>query len=419
MEKHYSIKRSIYFFIFILFSIFTQQINAQCAGLDNTVTICNKELNETLQTYILFDQLNGTPTTGGTWTADSPRNQDSLNPDGTLNLWTINEFGIHSFTYTNENCNETAVVTINLGGYPGEDNVEGGANACSNDPAVNLFAFLDNQLLTLNTDINGTWTGVGTANSYLDENFFNAEEAGPGTYDLIYTVAGVDTCNSEFAEVKLEVHRAPISGEGFNITICNSEDFSIYTDFDLFTLLIGEDEFGTWEDPDGLSQISNENDSTINIQEIYNIHGNGDYTFSYTVLPETHPICTPTMTEVTISISGILGRFIVDDFCGGNLDGINLRYDNSSRLTFEHDITYQIKNNNTNETIFSATSTVNIEPEENEEEGIDTDFFFLDTSIPILTAGNYTISTVSTSNVNGLTCSALVISESLYRRNLF
>lgn len=129
--------------IFLFIATTVNKIEAQCAGTDSSITIWNKELDLNNQNINLFNLLNGSPETGGTWVSDDPFNKDALNEiSGEVDLWNIHKSGSHSFTYTNQSCNETATVEILLGGYAGEDNVDGSANACSSGE-VNLFYFLN------------------------------------------------------------------------------------------------------------------------------------------------------------------------------------------------------------------------------------------------------------------------------------
>ncbi|WP_170245980.1 gliding motility-associated C-terminal domain-containing protein [Tenacibaculum adriaticum] len=287
-----------------MISLFTDNVNAQCAGTDSSITICNKESDPSLQNFNLFNQLGGVPQTGGTWTTNNPLNENALNNStGTVNLWVINRFGTHTFTYTNNDCNESAIVTLNLGGYPGEDNVDGGANACSDDSAVNLFSFLDNNNTALNVDINGVWSGASSSSSAAIHNdyFFDADSVGPGTYSLIYTVDDVNTCTSRVSNVILEVHQGVESGEPLNINLCESDDMSVYTNLDLHDRLVGEDPNGIWTDNNGTGQLTDVFDTIINIEEIYNDFGAGTYSFTYTVTP-LHPVCLEQKTTITIFI---------------------------------------------------------------------------------------------------------------------
>ena len=136
----YQIKNNAFvLLIFLILFFHPLVVVSQCTGEDKVVEICEKEKNTDNQSLNLFDSLGGTPSAGGTWTAQNPTVRNALSVDGTLNLWIINRFGDYVFTYSHPNCSETADVTVRLGGYPGEDNIDGGANACSDNSSVDLF----------------------------------------------------------------------------------------------------------------------------------------------------------------------------------------------------------------------------------------------------------------------------------------
>ncbi len=279
------------------------KIQAQCAGADNVVTLCDKQLDVNNQTFDLFSQLGGTPETGGVWSVGNPQNTSALDVSaGTVNLWAINRSGEHNFIYTNSSCGESATVTIQLGGYPGEDNISGGANACSDDISVNLFTFLDNELPNLTTDTNGTWVGIGEAADHLVDNIFNAAEAGVGIYSFEYSVNDQGFCTETNSQVILEVHRAPNLGfVGSQLVLCALDDLSAYTNVDLFDFLLGEDPNGIWSDLNGTGQITSSLDSVINIQEISDASGAGNYRFVYTVFP-SNGVCSEVSSIVSFTI---------------------------------------------------------------------------------------------------------------------
>ncbi|KGL62809.1 gliding motility-associated C-terminal domain-containing protein [Polaribacter sp. Hel1_85] len=404
------IKIKLIYFIYIFSSIFlVNNLHGQCAGSNNSITICDKELDAANQTFNLFNQLAGTPESGGVWKSDNPQNQTALDTaTGIVNLWKINRFGVHSFIYTNSNCNESAIITINLGGYPGEDNINGGANACSTNSSVDLYTFLDNNLTDLNADINGEWEETPTTpKGFLSGQFFNAQAAEEGTYSFTYTVESVDNCLPKFATVLLEVHRAPESGTPENIIICKTEDFSLYTNVNLFDQLTEEDNDGIWEDIDGTNQISDAFDSTINIQEIYNTFGPGDYKYDYTVF-QTHGVCVEKTSTVIISIPEIKGQFEVNKQCIKNPILIEILYTNSNNDKITYDLEYEITNANTNNLVYSGTIT-SITNDPN-------DVLLEKTSIELPSGainetGRYKITASKISNVNGVICNSLEILE--------
>lgn len=411
-------KKNILYSILFLFSF--NSVFSQCAGIKNTVNICDKELDINNQSYNLFNQLLGTPLTGGKWSSENPVNKFALNlVTGEVDLWAINRSGEHKFTYTNVACGESATVTVFLGGYPGEDNIKGGANACSDDNAVNLYTFLDNALISLNADTNGKWSEVPlTATGFLSDQFFDAEKAGPGSYEFIYTTNIVNTCVSEIANIKLQVHRAPKTGEPIDLIICETDDFSLYTNVNLFDLLIGEDPDGVWKDNSGTNQITSNSDSFINIEDIYKLRGPGNYSFEYTLYSK-HGVCSEESEIVTISIPNVTAKFNIQNTCKQNSLNVDIEYLSTSEIAFKHNLEYEIRNFTTDNLVY--TGTINdigiktglspIIPPTGNFEGKYS--FFIDPN-PILVAGKYYITTKKISNLRDLTCSSLKISNNTF-----
>ena len=61
MLNFYSKKLWMHSTIFIGFILFSSIIRAQCAGTSNMVTVCEKQLDPSTQTFNLFSQLGGNP----------------------------------------------------------------------------------------------------------------------------------------------------------------------------------------------------------------------------------------------------------------------------------------------------------------------------------------------------------------------
>ncbi|HDZ06449.1 hypothetical protein LCGC14_0052240 [marine sediment metagenome] len=318
------------FIIVVFIHSFSYLVNAQCAGSDVTIEVCNKDADVANRDFDLFSQLGGSPTAGGTWSTANPENFYALNQTtGIVDLWRINNFGTHSFRYFNTDCNQTATVTINLGGYPGEDNIDGSANACGDDTNVNLHGFLGSNVDGKVQDFNGLWEeDPSTVTNQLQDNIFDARAAGTGIYIFTYTVPTVNGCASRTATVVLEVHPPPNAGIATSLTFCANDDFSTYTNFDLNEQLAGEDPNGTWSEV-GTNQLSDLNDSFINIQELYDNFGYNTYSFTYTVYP-THPVCEETEVTVNIDILPVLdGDIVTDNICFGSDYIVDLTYDDS------------------------------------------------------------------------------------------
>ncbi|MDF4202100.1 gliding motility-associated C-terminal domain-containing protein [Maribacter sp. SA7] len=309
---------------------FINLVQAQCAGNNAGIVVCEKDADDANRNFALFPILGGSPTAGGTWSTTNPENFYALNQStGIVDLWRINNYGQHSFVYTNTDCNESATVTITLGGYPGEDNIDGSANACGDDPSVNLHGFLGSNVDGKVQDFNGLWQeDPSTFTGQLEDNIFNAQQAGPGIYNFTYTVPDVNSCSTRTSTVILEVHPPPNAGNAFGLTFCADDDLSAYTAFDLSDQLVGEDPNGTWTE-NGTNQLSDLNDSVINIQEMYDNFGYADFTFIYTVFP-SHPVCEKRETEISISILPVLhGTISADDICSGEDYVVDLVYDDT------------------------------------------------------------------------------------------
>ena len=81
---------------------FSNFIQGQCAGTDSVIEICNKDANVSNRNFNLFAELGGAPTTGGTWSTTNPANFNALSQNsGIVDLWRINNYGVHVFTYNN------------------------------------------------------------------------------------------------------------------------------------------------------------------------------------------------------------------------------------------------------------------------------------------------------------------------------
>ncbi|MEL6916558.1 MAG: gliding motility-associated C-terminal domain-containing protein [Bacteroidota bacterium] len=329
-------------------------VRAQCAGSDNSVTVCNKDQDISTRTFDLFNNLSGSPTPGGTWSTTNPANFFALDTNtGIVDLWRINNFGAHQFVYTND-CGgpnpEMATVTINLGGYPGEDNTDGSANACGDNLAVNLFSFLGSAIDGKVQDFNGSWEEVPVgATGFLVGNIFDAFSAGPGVYTFTYTVGAVDTCPSRVSTIEVEVHPPANPGIPNDLVVCTNEDLSGLTNFNLNNLLSGEDLNGTWSE-NGTNQLSDLTDNVINVEEINTNFGYGTYTFRYSVFP-SHPVCTERFAEVNIIILPALdGTLDPPNFCAGTPYNIPLDYDDSILPNGTYQIDYSIDDSTGTET---------------------------------------------------------------------
>lgn len=309
-----------WFLIFCAF-LFTNSAFAQCAGTDGVITICNKDADEANKTFQLFPHLGGAKTLGGSWSTNDPANFFALDRNnGIVNLWEVKNSGVHEFTYTNTcgSVAESAIVTINLGGYPGEDNIDGSADACGDDPNVNLHSFIGDETEGKFQDFNGLWDAVTPAAApHLNQNIFNAESAGTGIYEFTHTVPSVATCGSRQVRLILEVQRPANSGIASSLTICTTDDLSGLTNYDLNDLLTDEDINGTWSEGPQTDQLADLTNHVVDIEDIRDIHGYGTFSFTYTVFP-AHAVCEVHRTTVDIVILPTLqGTMQAANYCVG------------------------------------------------------------------------------------------------------
>lgn len=297
------------FFQLLLFTFFLLSCNltkAQCAGEDASITICNIP-DPTNQNINLFNLLGGTPTPGGSWT--DLQQSGGLNiSTGILNVWSINESDTYVFVYTvnDASCaDNVATVTVTIGGYAGISNPN--ASACDDNNSVNLFQFLGN---FPNPQQNGYWRD-DSGSGALRGNFLDATVSGLGTFSFTYTMPAIGSCPSVSATVDVTVHPAPEPGVTSDLILCDSDDMSIYTNLNLLDYIFGQDPGGKWSEG-GTSELSGPEDTFINVQNIYNTFGPGEYGFTYTVQP-SHPVCNPKSSTIKIIIEEQL------DFTGSTL----------------------------------------------------------------------------------------------------
>lgn len=315
--------------------VFKTESYAQCAGSDNTITICTKEtynqgIGNPNGVVNLFTLLGVGAVPGGTWTnLNSTAGFNTAS--GILNTWQINQSGIYNYRYTVTSVpgctNNTATITLTLGGYPGVDNPS--AVACDNNTSVPLFSFLGSNP---NPHFNGTFSG-GPAGA-ITGGFFNAQLAGIGTYVIVYTVPSIGTCPSRTATISLTVEELPEAGTPTPLIFCETDDFSSFTNVNLLDQLAGEDGNGSWTDNNATGEITSPTDSFINIQNIYTNFGAGTYTFTYTVTP-SNPICPPSSANVAIIIEPVV------DINGATLDIIpsSICFNELSTTTYTGTIT--------------------------------------------------------------------------------
>ena len=289
-------------------ALFSMKTIAQCAGLDHSITICEKEnfdqgLGNGFGVVSMFDLLEGTPNPGGVWSDNNGSGGLDINT-GILNTFLINQGGVFTYTYTADPACDTsmATITVVLSGFPGITNT--GAVACDNEQTVNLFSFLGSNP---SATFDGVWTD-DDATGALSGQFIDASIIPPETpVNFSYTVPAAGTCSARSAMVTVTVFQLPNAGTPMDITFCETDDFTGFQNFDLNTLLTSPDAGGIWIDNNTPStgEITTTNDFQINIENIATTFGDGTYSFQYTVNP-TNPICPPQSAVVNIIIEPVV-----------------------------------------------------------------------------------------------------------------
>ncbi len=232
------------------------------AGEDGSVEVCSND-----DPIFLFDVLQGTPQTGGTWSPALASGTDEFNPAVDL---------ADQYTYTvagTPPCNDaSAVVTVTI--IPGPDAGEDGAvEICSNGNPIFLFDVLQGTPQT-----GGTWSpALASGTDEFDPAVDPADQ-------YTYTVAGTSTCPDDSAVVTVTIVPEPDAGEDGSVELCSNND-PIF----LFDVLQGTPQTGgTWSP--ALASGTDEFNPAIDLANQY----------TYTVVGT--PPCSDASAIVTVTI---------------------------------------------------------------------------------------------------------------------
>jgi hypothetical protein len=403
LRSYPEIRSYCYILIFLLFN-FSIVANAQCAGQDNTITVCNI-LDPSSQSIDLSSLL-GPHTSGGTWNDDTF--SGGLNQiTGQLNAQLIRSSGIFTYTYSLDNingCTDSAQIVVTIGGYSGV--AAPNASVCSDDTDFNLFQVFDGA--SPSPHINGTWIDNDNTNALFGYTIDASLPISPGTYSFTYTVAAIGSCPSQSTTVYVSIFPAPKPGKSVRIRLC-SDQLASYTNFNLNNFLHDEDEGGVWTE-NGTSEIADPSDSNVNIQNIYDSGGEGVYNFSYTVI-STNPICKSKTSNVEITIEKQL------DYSGSTLIvNSDICENEMTTATYEavlHQGTQNIPNG-TYDIIYAISGVT--EPIKITSDFNDGVLTFPIPSVHFLQIGNYTITIVKISLEIFLMCSMFMNCQKLIMR---
>ncbi|HMN06233.1 MAG TPA: gliding motility-associated C-terminal domain-containing protein [Flavobacteriales bacterium] len=204
------------------------------AGLYGTMSVCVSD-----NAVQLFNGLNGTPQSGGTWF--------DLDGTGQLSNGVFNASGVPPGTYRfrygvppNGPCQgDTATVRVTV--TPELDaGQDSSVTFCLNE--VNLLT----PYLGGSPQPGGTWTGLGSQAGLIN-GVLNCAVAGEGTHQYQYVLSGSPSCAPDTATLTVTILNGPKAGHGVPTNVCSSQ-----TPFDLFNLLSPPyDTDGQWYGPSG------------------------------------------------------------------------------------------------------------------------------------------------------------------------
>ncbi|AWA29603.1 hypothetical protein HYN48_05625 [Flavobacterium magnum] len=300
--------------VVLFFFLFTGKMQSQCAGTDAAIEICDYD-NPIYQNIDLFALLGPDAVPGGFWI--DPLQSGALNVlTGELNLWNFHFTGTFNFIYVRNNipgCSDNnATVTITVGGYTGVPSPDG--TACSSNDRVNLFEYFIG--MDPYPQHNGLWTSPNV--TVFEDKYFSAAATGPGTFTFTYTAEAIGSCPERSSTIYVTVYAAPNAGSAPDFVVCEADDLTQYNNLDLTTVLQGEDGNGLWSES-GTSELSDPFDPIIDLEHLYQTHGSGIYTFSYTVFPQ-HPVCDKSTADIRIVIEDRIdltgATLLFDEFCG-------------------------------------------------------------------------------------------------------
>ena len=377
--------------LILVMTFYTTGFYAQCAGSNASITVCDVP-DISSQNVDLFSKLGPMAIPGGTWT-DANLSGGLNTTTGVLNVQLIKKSGVYSYVYTsNVGCAiNTASVTVTVGGYAGVSSPN--VSTCDDVTSYNLFQGFNGSELRPHS--NGIWTDDKTG--AIVGNLLNAQSVGLGTHSYTYTMKAIGTCSAKSSTVNVSIFRAPRPGNGSALLLCSTDNLGLYADLDLNTKVTGADPDGVWSES-GTTELSDANDTRINVQNIYNTLGAGIYRFNYTVFP-TNPICEPKVSTVTIVIEeqlDLTGASLVinSDICENEI----------TTATYNAVLTKGIKNvpnglYKVEYTISGVAGTTTLSTEANFINGT---LSFPISSIHYQEVGNYTVTINDVRDVNSL-----------------
>ncbi|HMQ75601.1 MAG TPA: gliding motility-associated C-terminal domain-containing protein [Flavobacteriales bacterium] len=236
-------------------TVTAQVVQGLDAGDDSTADVCESE-----SLVPLFNLLQGTPQSGGTW-VDVGGSGAMLNGVFNASLAGVGQWPFDYILAPSAACEgDTArlVVTVLEGPNAG---CSSGQTVCSNANPFLLIQFLGNGC---SPDANGTWTDPG---GQAHSGQFDPAVDTSGVYT--YTVPAIGNCPQAQATVTMTVEAAPYAGPDTSLSVCSNGGLVA-----LISLLPGADTDGAWLAPGNVpySGVYNPNIHNAGLY-VYNVQG--------------------------------------------------------------------------------------------------------------------------------------------------
>ncbi|HRH36729.1 MAG TPA: gliding motility-associated C-terminal domain-containing protein [Flavobacteriales bacterium] len=272
-------------------------IAAPVAGTNASVTRCSNAAS-----FSLFNQLGGTPQSGGTWVGPDGPHAVTFNPaTDTPGAYVYTVQGTAPCGSASSVVNVTIIPRPRAGG-PGSRTV------CANAPSFNLINYL-----TGVPDAGGVWTGPGNV---ANDGTFIPGTSPAGVY--IYTVAGTPPCTDATATVNVTVVQPPNPGVGTTLTICSNA-----SSVNLFSLLSGSPQSGgTWTKPGGGAHSGTYQPATDpNGNYTYTVSGTTPCASQSAVVQVTRTIAPNAGTDAGTTVCNTNSPFALFNLLGGSPNG--------------------------------------------------------------------------------------------------
>ena len=249
------------------------EVEAPDAGGDDTRTVCAN-----MQPVNLFNELNGNPDPGGTWSGPGGAHNGTFVP-GT------DPAGVYTYIVLGTTpCDpDQATVTMVVNPAPNAGG-NGDLTVCEDVSSVDLFTGIVGVY-----DPGGAWLDLDNTNQITNGSILNTGVLNPGTYNFSYEVLGSGMCSDDHADVDVTIVAQLDAGTNGIDFACTTE-----TSVDLFDELNGNPQpGGAWTQLNGTPALTG---GFFNAS----INGPGIYQFEY--LLAGSPSCDADSAVVTVNV---------------------------------------------------------------------------------------------------------------------